>query len=442
MLRDSTAWAGYVPVPTPLSLGLAGLGLGVALLFGWREALLYDLALLLACVLDCMAAPGEEEILAERRCPVYASQGLEQVFEIELRNLGARPRRVRVRDQTPLEWAPAPVLTGVVAAGSSMKVHYGVIPPERGVFAFAGIHVRVEGPLGLGARSVLVPAGQEVKVFPVLQPLRYADLATYRRTSHLWGLTRASRLGEGREFEELREYVEGDDPRKIHWKATARLDRPIVQEFRPEKNQNVILVLDTGRLMCALTEGKTKLDHAMDSAVQLAHAAMAGGDQPGLLAFAEGVLCFVPPGRTPAQFRRILEGTLPLRPRLVEPQYEKAFLWLRSRIQRRSLVVIYTDVLDEAASENLLDAVALLKPRHLPLCIAVRETEWDAHLNRPVTDLGDLYERSVLQETLRRRKGALKRLLQKGVMAMDLPASELTPGVMGRYLEVKRKGMI
>ena len=145
MQLHSSVWARVVPVPTTLSLGLAGLGLGVALLFGWKAALFYDLALVFVCVLDCMAAPGEEEILAERRCPVYASQGLEQVFEIVLRNLGARPRRVRVRDQTPPEWAPAPVLEGVVAARSSMKVHYGVTPPERGVFAFAGIQVRVEG---------------------------------------------------------------------------------------------------------------------------------------------------------------------------------------------------------------------------------------------------------------------------------------------------------
>lgn len=432
----------YLPTPTALTLGLVGLGFGVALLFGWKGALIYNIALFLACVLDAKAAPGEEEILAERRCPAYAAQGVEQMFEIVLRNLGTRPRRVRVRDQTPPEWAPAPVLGGVIDPKSDMSVRYGVTPPERGLFAFTGIHVRVEGPLGLAARSVRYPARQQLKVFPALRPVQYADLSTHRRASRRWGLIRATRLGEGREFEELREYIEGDDPRKIHWKATARLDRPIVQEFRPEKNQNVIIVLDTGRLMCALTEGKTKLDHAMDSAVQLAHAAVAGGDQPGLLAFAEEVLCFVPPSRTAAQLRRILEETLPLQPRLVEPQYEKAFLWLRSRIQRRSLVVIYTDVLDETASENLLDAVALLKPRHLPLCIAVRETEWDTMMSRPLSDLGDLYERSVLQETLRQRKGALKHLLQKGALVMDLPASKLTPGVMKRYVEVKRKGML
>jgi len=432
----------HVPVPTTLAVGLAGVGMGAALLFGWEGVLLYDLALFLACVLDAAAAPGGAEIMAERKCPDYASQGLSQEFEILVRNRGAGARRVRVRDQTPVEWTPAPVLAGVVPARSLLSLHYRVTPPERGVFAFADIHMRVEGPLGLAARAFRSPAAGEVKVFPTLRPLRYPDLAVYRRTARHWGLMRSRWRGEGREFEELREYVEGDDPRKIHWKATARLDRPVVQEFQPERNQNVVMVVDAGRLMCALTDGKTKLDHAMDSAVQLAHAAIAGGDQPGILAFAEKVLSFVPPRRAAGQLRRILEETLPLRPRLVEPHYAEAFLWLRSRVQRRSLIVIYTDLLDEVASENLLDAVALLKPRHLPLCVAVRESEWDRLLNRPVSGLEDLYERSVLQESLRQRRKALKHLAQKGALVMDLPASSLTPGVMERYLEVKRKGML
>jgi uncharacterized protein (DUF58 family) len=431
-----------IPIPTTLTVGLAGLGMAVALLFGWKGALGFDLALLLGALLDSTIFFRNAEISAVRKCPDYVSQGISQEIEILLRNKGEQSRRVKVRDQTPLAWEPAPALKGVVPGRSLLKLHYRATPPERGVYRFGDIHMRVEGRLGLAARPIRVSASEEVKVFPRLQPLRYPDLVSYRRTSRQWGLMRARWRGEGREFEALREYVEGDDPRKIHWKATARLDRPIVQEFQPEKNQNVVMVLDAGRLMCALSEGKTKLDHALDSSVQLAHAALAGGDQPGVLAFADQVISFVAPKRSPDQLQMILEATVSLKPLLVEPQYEQAFLWLRFRLRRRSLIVIFTDLLDEVASENLLDAVALLKPRHLPLCIAIRESEWDRLMSRSPSTVEGVYQRSVLLESLRQRNKALKSLLQKGSLALDLPPSKLSFGTLERYLEVKRKGLL
>jgi uncharacterized protein (DUF58 family) len=432
----------HLPFPTPFALWLIGIGIGVAVVFGWKGALYYDAVVLCACLFDSLAAPGRAEITVRRVFPPFSSQGVAQEFELLVRNTGSRARRFRVRDQTPPEWLPAPVLKGTVPARSSLSLRYSATPPERGVFSFSDIHLRVEGPLGLGARGVHSPAAHDLKVFPRLAPMRYPDLAAYRRTAVQIGLQRARWRGEGREFDSLREYVEGDDPRKIHWKASARLDRPIVQEYQPEKNQAVMMVIDSGRLMCAVTEGRTKMDYVMDSAVQLAHAAMAGGDQPGIMAFAEKVLCFIPPRRTPGQLQRILEETLSLRPRLAEPRYEEAFLRLRSRIHRRCLVVVYTDLLDEAASENLLDSMALLRPLHLPLCVAVRETEWDLQLSRRVSGLDQVYEKSALIECLRHRRKAMMRLVQKGAIALDLPASGLAQGITRKYLEVKRKGLL
>ncbi|PKN62138.1 MAG: hypothetical protein CVU57_25655 [Deltaproteobacteria bacterium HGW-Deltaproteobacteria-15] len=432
----------WFPIPTRFAVLLVGAGIGVAFVLGWRAALFYDLVILSACLFDSLAAPGKQDLVARRMFPAFCSQGVAQEFELVISNKGARPRRLRVRDQTPVGWPPAPILNSIVPARSSLHLRYSATPPERGVFTFSDIHLRVEGPLGLAARSSISPAVQELKVFPRLAPMHYPDLASYRRTSIHIGTRRSKWHGEGREFDSLREYVEGDDPRKIHWKATARLDRPVVQEFQPERNQVVMIVVDSGRLMCAMTEGRTKMDYVMDSAVQLAHAALKGGDQPGILAFAERVLCFVPPRRTPGQLQRLLEETLSLRPRLVEPQYEQAFLQIRARIQKRCLVVIYTDWLDEVASENLLDALALLRPRHLPVCVAVRETEWDRLLARRISSLDNVYERSALVECLRQRKKGLMRLVQKGAIAMDLPASNLARGITEKYLEVKRKGLL
>ncbi|MCK5657388.1 MAG: DUF58 domain-containing protein, partial [Deltaproteobacteria bacterium] len=334
---------------------------------GWEVVVALDLGVLLLCGLDYTMTLKGGNIEAERVCPPHFSSGIEHDIEIVLRNTGPADRKVQVRDQTPKEWEPAPVLKALVPGRSSLSLDYRLTPFQRGEYGFGDLFLRVEGPLGLMLKPIRLRAARQVRVYPGLQSLRYADLATYRRVAYKWGLRPTRWKGEGREFESLREYVEGDDPRKIHWKATARLGRPIVQQYQTEKNQIVMILLDVGRLMSAESEGKTKLDHALEAAVHLAHTALSGGDQVGILAFADRVISFIPPRGTPEQLQRILEGTISLRPALVEPQYEQAFLWLRSQVRRRSLTVIYTDLLDEVASENLLAAVSLLRPLHLPL---------------------------------------------------------------------------
>ena len=430
------------PIPTNLTLCLMILNVGFAVLLSWKMVLGLDLGILVLSVVDYTLTFKGGEIQGERVCPRHFSVGTESSIEILLRNTLPSRRRVRARDQTPAEWAAAPVLKAVIPGRSSLNLYYQVAPPERGQYRFGEIFLRVEGPLSLVSRPMRISTSEEVSVYPSLQPLRCADLATYRRVAQQWGLRPTRWRGEGREFESLREYVEGDDPRRIHWKATARFDRPIVQQYQTEKNQIVMILLDVGRLMSAVSEGKTKLDYALEAALHLAHTALVGGDQAGILAFADRVISFIPPKKTAEQLQFILEGTLSLRPLLVEPQYEQALLWLRSKVRRRSLVVIYTDLLDEVASENLLSAVSLLRPVHLPLCVAIRESEWDELLKDPPTEVEGVYERAVLQELLHQRSKALGGLVQKGALAMDLPPSKLSIGTMERYLEVKRRGLL
>jgi uncharacterized protein (DUF58 family) len=352
------------------------------------------------------------------------------------------PKNIALRDQAPLEWEAAPVLKQRVPARSEAVLRYFVVPPERGVYGFGDLDLRVEGPLRLIHRPFHLPASDEIRVLPCLQSLRYADLVAYRRRARHWGLRQIKWREKGREFESLREYMEGDDPRHIHWKATARLDRPIVQEYQPEKNQIVMIAVDAGRLMGAVSEGKKKLDHALEATAHLAHAALAGGDQVGFLAFADQILLYIPPKKTHGQLQLILEGTVSLHTAMVEPRYEEAFLWFRARVRRRSLVVIFTDLMDELASDNLLGAVALLRPRHLPLCMAIRDSEWDDLMSRSPTNALDVYERSVLQETIRQRRKAIGKLQQKGAIAMDLPPKLLSSNALEHYLDVKRRGLL
>jgi uncharacterized protein (DUF58 family) len=423
-------------------LWLVAAGLVVAFLWHWKGMIFWDLGVLLLCCLDYGLSLRGKEIQAQRRSPRHLLQGVSQEIEIVLSNWADLPKNVKVRDQTPLGWEAASVLKTRLPARSEGVLRYSITPAERGVYRFGDLDLRVEGPLRLIQRPIPVPASEEVRVLPCFQTLRYPDLIAYRRRARHWGLRQIKWREKGREFESLREYMEGDDPRHIHWKASARLDRPIVQEYQPEKNQIVMVAVDAGRLMGAVSEGKKKLDHALEATAHLAHAALAGGDQVGFFAFADQILLFIPPKKTYGQLQVILEGTVSLRTAMVEPRYEEAFLWFRSQVRRRSLVVIFTDLMDEFASDNLLEAVALLRPRHLPLCMAIRDSEWDDLMSRPPTNAMDVYERSVLQETMRQRRRAIGKLQQKGAIAMDLPPRLLSSNAMEHYLDVKRRGLL
>src|SRR5207247_231071 len=185
----------------------------------------------------------------------------------------------------------------------------------------------------------------------------------------------------------LREWVPGDDLRHIDWKATARRGKVITRQYEAERRQQVLLVLDTGRLMTAdVAAGVARLDFAVQAALELAYAAAQHDDNVGIMTFADGVQHFVAPERGRTGVRRVMDVLAEVQPKLVEPDYPGAFRYLAARNRKRALTVLFTDVIDRFASDALVANVATLRPRHLPLAVTLRNPELDAAaMQRPAT---------------------------------------------------------
>ena len=198
--REQRFWQ-RLPIPTTLTLCLLAFGIGVAALLGWKALLALIFGILVLCILDHTRALRDGEIKAERLCPRHATYGIEHDIEILLKNTSPSNKRIQLRDQTPDGWKPAPVLKTLISGGSSLSLNYRMIPPKRGKYLFGDIFLRVEGPLGLVARPIRLQKSEEIKVYPRLRPIRYPDLATYRRVAYQSGLRRTRLRGEGREFE-------------------------------------------------------------------------------------------------------------------------------------------------------------------------------------------------------------------------------------------------
>jgi uncharacterized protein (DUF58 family) len=353
----------------------------------------------------------------------------------------SRPRRVLWTDDTGpglQRLGPDPIEV-VVPRREVATIRYAVRGLERGPSALEDAHMRILGPLGLLWRRHRVVLLDPLAVQPGLLELRRHRLMALHHRREI-GTHRLRQVGEGREFARLREYVRGDDPRRMDWKATARRGKPIMREYEAERSQSLVLAVDAGRLMSERFGGRERLDHALAAALVLADAAAVNGDSIGVLVFADRVQHFLPPSHVPLS--RIADALAAARPRRVEPDYPRAFRYLGSRLRRRSLVVLFSDVVDSHTSRALLAHLSASARRHLPLLVAIRNVELEEAARAPAAREEDAYRRAAAEELLQEREVALTAVRRQGVLVSDVSPEEVVTGTVARYLEVKRRGLL
>jgi uncharacterized protein (DUF58 family) len=279
----------------------------------------------------------------------------------------------------------------------------------------------------------------------VLPPFRSRNDAELRiRRAQLLevGLRSAQGRGGGTEFESLREYTVDDDVRRMDWAATARADRPIVRTYRSERNQRVIVLLDTGRVMAGEADGVPRLELAMDAAMMLTAVSTRLGDRCGLVAFDREVRTIVPPGQGTAQLTRVTDAIYDLEPRLVESDYRGAFTTTVARFRRRALLVLMTELSEEGVTETLIPALPLLLGRHLVVVASVRDPDVERWAAVAPTDPGSTYRMAAAQGALDRRARAGARLRGLGAVVIDAPPGVLATRLADAYLDVKAAGRL
>jgi uncharacterized protein (DUF58 family) len=298
------------------------------------------------------------------------------------------------------------------------------------------------GPFGLGLRRGVVALPWEAAVYPPLVSVRLRASVAQARRRREQGITPLRRLGEGRLFESLREWVPGDDLRHIDWKATAKRGKVITRQYEAERRQHVLLVLDTGRLLTAEIAGVSRLDYVVQAALELAYTAAQHDENVGVMAFADGVQHFVAPQRGRLGLKRALDVLAVVEPTLVESDYPGAFRYLAARNRKRALTVLFTDVIDRFASDALVANVASLRPRHLPLAVTLRNPELDHVAALRPAVARDAFRKAAAEELLRAREEALGYMRRAGVLVLDVPPERAAQAVVARYLELKRRGRL
>lgn len=368
--------------------------------------------------------------------PIGVERPVTLVMETPLRS-----QPLDVFDLHPGGWAMRGLPRRVeLRCGESASLDYHLRADERGDFRFDGVQLRLHSPWRLWRQSRMAGTAQQVRVFPNFAPLARFAMFSAEQASRLVGAHVKRRRGEGTDFHQMREYRVGDSLRQIDWKATARARRLISREYQDEKNQQLVLMLDTGRRLMARDGAMAHFDHVLDAALVVAYLALRQGDAVGLHATG-GANAWVPPRRGVGTIDELLRASYALQPQPVATDFLAAATELSARQRRRALVMLVTNLRDEDM-DDLLGAVGMLRKRHLVCVASLREGSLDAALADEVADLPGAIRAGATAQYLEQRRAAHEALRSHGVMVLDVACEQLAASLVEKYLAVKRDGLL
>lgn len=409
-----------------------------ALTVHWKAA---GWGILFVVLLDLILLLRAPELDVVRRIPGTLPVGVWCDAKLRLANGSAWPLHLEVFDGVPhaLDHHGLPRAFRL-KPGEAAELHYQVKPKERGAHRFEPCHLRLASPFRLWRRSLRGGPETLVRVFPNFAAVRkYAHLATVNRLSQL-GIHKKRRRGEGMEFHQLREYREGDSLRQIDWKATSRMRKLISRDYQDERDQQIVFLLDCGRRMRTRDGELSHFDHTLTAILLTAYVALREGDATGLLTFA-GEERWLPPRKTGAALDELLQALYDLQPTMGATDYLAAARTFLTRVRKRSLVVLVTNLRDEE-DDTLLPALQLLRARHLVLLANLRERTLEQTLEEPVLDFDGALLHSAVHEYLDQRRKSFERIHAQGVLSLDVLPDQLSVSMVNRYLALKRGGAI
>jgi uncharacterized protein (DUF58 family) len=434
-MRPTPAFAGCLLAWAALGLACA---FGLAPLSAWQLA---GLALLLVAAIDAARLWRAPDPLLRRELPRIVPVGVEREATLHLQAVGPGTQHLEVHDLLPGDWASTGLPRAVdLHAGTDLALPYRFVPAARGAFELPGCQLRLRSHWRLWKQRRTLPARASLRVYPNFAPLARFALFSAELASRVVGAHVRRNRGEGTEFHQLREYRLGDTLRQVDWKASQRARKLISRDYQHERNQQVVLLLDTGRRLLAKDDALSHFDHVLDAALVVAYLALRQGDAVGLMA-SGGDERWLAPQRGLGAVDLLLNATYDLEARPVATDFLEAATRLSLRQRRRALVMLVTNVRDEDFGD-LLAAVRLLQKKHLVCVASLREKVLDAQLAQPVDTLTGAIGAGALARYLEERERAHKALRSQGVMVLDVTCAQLPAALVERYLAVKREGLL
>ncbi len=395
-------------------------------------------------VIDFLLLFGSnQKFSASRNAPEKLSNGDENPIVIKLESGYSFPVDIKVIDEIPFQFQERNF--GVqrrIGGGKSDSFQYSLRPVERGEYYFGKLNVYVSSPLHLASRRFAFDNGQMVPTYPSFIQLKKYDLMAFSNKLHQYGLKKIRRLGHTMEFEQIKEYVSGDDIRTINWKATAKKNQLMVNQFQDEKSQNVYMVIDKGRVMKMPFEGLSLLDYAINSTLVLANVILKKQDKAGMFAFSKRVENRVASERRSSQMQKIMESLYNIKTDFFESDFGKLYADIKKNVTQRSLILLYTNFETLDGLNRQLPYLKGIAKSHLLVVVFFENTELDEFIHKKADTIQDVYDQVIAEKFAFEKRLIVNELKKYGIHSVLTKPENLTIESINKYLEIKARGIL
>ena len=416
---------------------------------GYVFPLLFDvgrwmfLALVILVFVELFLLYHERGMMASRTLSERFSNGDDNEVNIRVESIYSFPVRLEIIDEIPPVFQRRDVLFRLkLAMGEGKNIRYKLRPTERGVYSFGHVRVFASTPIGLVQRRFTLCQPCDVKVYPsYLMLTRYELLAMSNILAEM-GIKKIRKVGNHTEFEQIKDYVSGDDFRLINWRATARTSRLMVNVYQDERSQQVFNIIDKGRVMQQAFRGMTYLDYAINASLVLSYIAMRKEDKAGVVTFSDHFEDFVPASRRTGHMQNILEMLYRQQTRFAESDYSALVAEVNQHITKRSLLILYTNFANRISMERQLPYLLQLNRRHRLLVVFFEDHEVKDYLATRSESDEEYYRHVVAEQFAYEQRLIVSSLKQRGILALLTTPEALSVDVLNKYLEIKTRELL
>lgn len=411
------------------------------LLFIAKLALLVVLIFLIMDVIILFSI--KKGIEAERILPEKFSNGdKNKVFVTIRNNYGILIHTVLI-DELPFQFQSRNFrIDQKVASGNKVKIEYDVTPFDRGEYHFGNLNIYVKTVLGFATKRYVFNNGQMVRTYPGFLKLREFDLFSIKHLSHYHGIKKNRRIGNSFEFEQIKKYVQGDNIKDINWKATAKQNQLMVNQFQDEKAQQVYSIIDKGRVMKMPFENLTLLDHAINSSLVISNMILGKQDKAGVFSFSKRTDNFVVAERRNSQMKLILESLYNVSTDFYESDFGNLYASVKRHVTQRSLLFLYTNFEGMDSVHRQMNYLRALNKNHLLVVIFFQNTELEKLTFQPARTAQEIFDRVIAEKFVYDKKLIISELKKFGIQTILTTPKSLTIDTINKYLEIKSKGLL
>jgi uncharacterized protein (DUF58 family) len=414
--------------------------------FGWLMAVAQTALVVIGGVVlaDALLLFNKNTRLsATRKSPKLMSLGDENRIFLDIENRSIHRLTVNVVDEIPMQFQKRDFeMSLTMSADEARRTHYDLTPTERGAYHFGDINLFATSFLGLVERRFVSKAEQMTPVYPSVIQMKNYELKAFRQISHQTGIKKIRRLGHSYEFEQIKNYVAGDDFRTVNWKASSRRAVLMVNQYEDERSQQVYCVIDKSRVMRMPFGGLTLMDHAINATLVMSNIILKKKDKAGLLSFSDKIGSTLAADNSPNQLGKILNELYREKEGKGEASYELLYYAARQLIKGRSLLMLFTNFESQFALERVLPTLRLLNNMHLLVVVFFINTEIEDFAKGDAETTEDIFHKTIAQKYRDDKTQMVQKLRQYGIQSILTRPEDLNINTINKYLELKSRGLI